>query len=631
MAFDPDAYLAKRLGGQDQAGAAPSAFDPEAYLAARNQVAKVAPGKLESFLRGAKQSATLGFGDELTALGESALGSLGMVPDKTYAQAVAEARANDAAAEQENPWSSGAGSIVGGLATAALPGLGAGGITGATGTMAKLGQAALLGSKLGGISAIGNSEGGDVVDNVKAGLKGAAGGAIGGMAIQGLGMAASKAGQAIAAKLRDAVNPNTQLGLALGATARELNGSSKEGEVFQKAVSKLWDEGLFADAPHGPLDEHLLLQRIEQKQSDVGARIGEEVKKFGDKVLPHSDFAEMHNDIVQQLREIIQKSPPAARASAASDLEQALTELRNTDGKLADIWSLKSRSGGWASKAWTMANQPPPVKEGYMAINQTLNKYLTGETGALADSMGAQGNVLKGLNASYHAAATVEPVLGKLVGKLSAAPSSLGFGARDLGAGGLVAGAAAGMGAGPLAAPLGLAAAAGNQWSRSVPGRVARAQIGQYFENKAAQASISMGAIPRETVKAQAWLQQNFQRLPPQMQQTAAAIVGAPKDRAEQIIRAVIPMFAQHFAKSSYPSELDGQVSTDDDKEAIRKRLHTLQLPSTTMALRLSALNSKGTIPIEAYDPESYAENLQTFVNKMTGNQGVGQSQGGPQ
>ncbi len=75
------------------------------------------PSKLESALRGAAQGATLGFGDELVGAGESALGSLGLVPDKTYEQSRDESRLANAKAQSENPITYGVGEIGGGVAS----------------------------------------------------------------------------------------------------------------------------------------------------------------------------------------------------------------------------------------------------------------------------------------------------------------------------------------------------------------------------------------------------------------------------------------------------------------------------------------------------------------------------------
>ena len=127
MAFDPQQYLKEKMAAT--APAQPpveqqGAFDPVAYLAAKQapQAAPVAPGpevgKLESFARGAVQTGTLGFADELVGGVES------LFTDKTYDQARDESRANFKAAEDANPITSGVGSLAGGLATMLIPGTG---------------------------------------------------------------------------------------------------------------------------------------------------------------------------------------------------------------------------------------------------------------------------------------------------------------------------------------------------------------------------------------------------------------------------------------------------------------------------------------------------------------------------
>lgn len=125
---------------------------------------KEAPGKLESFLRGGSQGATLGFADELTAGAES------LLSDKSYDQALAESRANYKSAEEANPYTSIAGNIggsiggavAGGLALAPLKGMGMlKSLTGAgeaVGALAKLKKAAAVGAGMGAITSAGTSE-----------------------------------------------------------------------------------------------------------------------------------------------------------------------------------------------------------------------------------------------------------------------------------------------------------------------------------------------------------------------------------------------------------------------------------------------------------------------------------------
>jgi hypothetical protein len=299
-------------------------------------------------------------------------------------------------------------------------------------------------------------------------------------------------------------------------------------------------------------------------------------------------------------------------------LNPALGEVNNTGGNLGNLWKLKSLAGAWAQNAWVKTDVPATVKHGYRTLNQRLDKFLTSETARIAadstdpvlqQSLGA-------LNARYSALKTVEPLLGDQVGKLAAARSYLGFGAGDLPAGGAVAAVAAGVGVpAPLASALGLAGAAANQWARSTPGRIARANIGMALEQKAQAASVAAGAVPRTVKGFKDWATKNFQALPPQVQQPINAIMGAPDDRAEQMIRAILPQFAQYFAKAKYPSEFEGKVSAQDDKDAIRRELEKLAMPAREKAIRLSAMHKDGTIAPEVFDPQAYLEQM----NEMAG------------
>lgn len=133
----------------DEAGFKP---DPGAHpLAAPEE-----PGRVMSFLRGAKQGATLGFGDEISGALESAFS------DKSYTQARDEARANDKAAQGAHPWLYGAGGIAGGAASAFVPGLNVAkagtAIAGARGILAGAGTAAKIGAGFGAVSGLGSSD-----------------------------------------------------------------------------------------------------------------------------------------------------------------------------------------------------------------------------------------------------------------------------------------------------------------------------------------------------------------------------------------------------------------------------------------------------------------------------------------
>lgn len=148
------------------------------------------PGYLEAGLRGLKQGATFGFGDELTGLAESAL------TRKTYKQARDEARANDQAAEEAHPVVYGAGELGGGLATALVPGGAA-----ARGALAGVKGAALAGAAYGA----GSSEA-DLTEGDVGGLaRDTAVGAGAGVVAHGAVKVAGKAVKAVAPKARAAL------------------------------------------------------------------------------------------------------------------------------------------------------------------------------------------------------------------------------------------------------------------------------------------------------------------------------------------------------------------------------------------------------------------------------------------
>lgn len=131
------------------------------------------PSQLEALGRGTLQGASMGFSDEATGLGESAiqslLESLGQrLDDKLsfgdqYTKSRDEARAANLAAQEANPWSYGTGNLAGAIGTGLIAGgagvLGKGlGLLGKKGAQTALTTAASKGT-LGGLTAIGATEG----------------------------------------------------------------------------------------------------------------------------------------------------------------------------------------------------------------------------------------------------------------------------------------------------------------------------------------------------------------------------------------------------------------------------------------------------------------------------------------
>lgn len=147
---DDDVAAAKGSGFFDAEDSAPLAPNPQAQPAAVSRITDFSPdaiaettqqlrsdrqaklngiGTGTSATRGIAQGATMGFADELTGLGEGAYRAI-TEPDTSfgdaYTQARDESRAAYGDAQEANPMSYMAGEVGAGLATMAIPGLGAG-------------------------------------------------------------------------------------------------------------------------------------------------------------------------------------------------------------------------------------------------------------------------------------------------------------------------------------------------------------------------------------------------------------------------------------------------------------------------------------------------------------------------
>lgn len=128
----------------------------------------------ESLARGVAQGASFGFADEATALGES------LLTDKKYEDALAESRANYAGAEEEDPYTTLAGNLIGGVA---IPGIGAG--KAGLNLVSHAGKMAATGAIGGALTGLGQSDkslvkdtSGVLADTAEGAIGGAAAGAI---------------------------------------------------------------------------------------------------------------------------------------------------------------------------------------------------------------------------------------------------------------------------------------------------------------------------------------------------------------------------------------------------------------------------------------------------------------------
>ncbi len=208
-------------------------------------------GQGESALRGAAQGASLGFADELAGGGEALLDKLRGAHEalgELYLKHRDESRRAYKAAEEANPGTYMAGQIGGGLATAAIPGLGAGGL---------VAQGLKMGA-LGAVAGAGASEAQDARELVKdAAVSGLVGGATG-VAVGGIARGMGK----IAQHMQPTADRLTAMGAGVPV---EMAGAAREAGIAgplttpasaEKAIlSKIATENAAYPASLGALDE----------------------------------------------------------------------------------------------------------------------------------------------------------------------------------------------------------------------------------------------------------------------------------------------------------------------------------------------------------------------------------------
>lgn len=566
----------------------------------------------ESFVRGAAQGASLGFADEITGLLES-IGT-----EKTYAQARDESRENYATAAAANPKMTIAGELGGGLAGAFVPGMGL-----AKG--AGLAKEALYGAKLGAAAGLGHSTadltkgevGQAATDTLHGAEFGGAAGLAGGVATRVIGGTVSKVGEIA----REAVDPVTQRLLALGATKKAFMGPL--GDKSAKAVEVFKKNGLFeklADGTEPDLDD--IARIADMKRTDAANKLGQLFQATGDKGLSAGALDQLDNSLRQTFDEIIANTPPDMRSAMSKSAEGMIDELYSTGGNLKQLWDLKKRTGGWAGKAWDQAGQIPPLKELYMKSNQMLDDVLEVETANFAKQHGL--SRMSELNDVYGAMATLGKVMENKLAA-GAVKDPLNAKLRDASIFGAAGGAIGGSLGGPIG--FGVGSAAGGllgQSLSSTSGRLMRARMGEALHVGQQQQAAAMGAIPRSTSGIQEWLKKGADQLKAGMPQIAPfvdQIVSSPPTKAEMQIRALMPMLQIFMAPSPFTSELDGRVSSMEDKLLATKMLEQAKLPPSVMAREQGKLNKDGTLSTWVWGPsqkdDPVADELAAFNDRL--------------
>lgn len=332
MAFDPDAYLAKKQ--QPSAG---SGFDPDAYLEKKRQASKESPSVAESAARGAAQGASFGFIDEVTGGAQAFADDIkrGISADApvakydnfgritnldeinrggTYEKRRDESRAAYKEAQKANPVAYGAGEIVGGVASGiAIPG----------GSANTLKSAMKTGAAFGAAQGAGSSEadslGGVLRDSATGALVGAGGGAV--------GYGAIKAGGAVADKVRPVIEKGkTYLGenfknigelaafKSSGATLKDWRAARKTGEANKVGRFMLDSELKVGDT----VDD--VAEKFAARKESAGKKIGE-----------------IYDDVGEKFKDVIDKVGFDPKRDKGELLAAARKELGDTEGSEAAV------------------------------------------------------------------------------------------------------------------------------------------------------------------------------------------------------------------------------------------------------------------------------------------------------
>lgn len=574
---------------------------------------KADTGYLESAARGAAQGASLGFADEITG----ALEALGT--DKTYQQARDESRANYDLAREANPKMTIAGELAGGIGGAFLPGMGL-----AKG--AGLLKEGLYGAKLGAAAGAGYSkadltkgESGHLLGDI---LHGAEFGGVAGLGMGTLTRGVGAATRATGKILTDAVDPVAQRLMALGATKKNFMGPL--GDKSAKAVEVFKKNGLFDKMADGSTPDLEDIARLaEVKRVDSANKLGQLFLATGDKAMSATALNELDGSLRNTFDEIIANTPPDMRGAMSKSAENMLDELWSTNGNLKALWDLKKRTGGWAGKSWEQAGQIPPLKELYMKSNQMLDNVLEAETASFAKQHGL--SRMSELNETYGAMATLGKVMDDRLAR-GAVKDPFNTRLRDASAFAVAGGALGSAAAGPIGA--GLGAAAGSvigQSLSSTAGRLMRARIGEQLHIGKQAEAVAQGAMPRSTGGIQKFLADNFQMLSqafPQMSAQIEQVIVSPPTKAEMQIRAMLPMLQVFMAPSPFTSELDGKVTSMEDRLLAGKMLEEQGLPPSQVAHAQSQLNRSGVLPTAIWAPprpdsDPIADELEAFNTRL--------------
>lgn len=582
-------------------------------------------GAIESAARGAAQGASLGFADEIQAGARSLFG------DKTYEQYRDDYREGDKAASEAHPVAFGGSELAGGIASSLIPGLGV--AKGAKGLL----SAVSAGAKLGGISGLGQSEAdltkGDFAGAAKDTIHGAElGGLIGG-ASHGLEKGIRAGVGKVKEGLNSAFDPTTNTAAAMGVSPKqftELADFAATGKPVKvsDSIQRIRKDGVL----DGVSDLKNMTSNLGGYKDAALQDLQQAVAKIGDNVVAHPQgdvaSAVLGKDFLDRAAKLIGEAPLAEQQSAYAEMGRIIDDLEKTGGKVGAIW----REGRNVGQRVEDSFKNPMNKNSALEQISREAKGRISDTVQEAANTAGVGEQLATAREKYSAAATLMEGVKKRYGADLKNPTDGAIRSKDVFIGTALSSGAVAAGAPAALAILATSAGtAASSWWRSVSGRLLRAKIGeaaglgiQSEAQKQAQA-VAMGAIPRTTSGVQQWITQHLpmlEQLQPQMAPTLQEIATASQARAEGMVRTLMPQFHQMFAPAEYPSQLDGKVNDQADKNAAIKKIKSLGLPPSQLAAKISLINRDGTLPEEAMTPDEFVNYLDQFTNKAKASSG---------
>lgn len=588
-------------------------------------------GYLETAARGVAQGGSFGLFDEAQALVRAPFS------EKTYEQLRDEYREGDHIAEEANPKTFVGSQLGAGIASSFIPGLGA---IGAVKKGAMLGDVVKAGAAAGALSGFGASEGdsaGQIAADTLTG--GAMGGAMGG-AGRLLGSAASRVKEEVGDAIGNAFDPVMQRGIALGAKTKELTdmvtaqaGSKPEKSKFIRTMQYLNDKLRLFD---GNPDGEELMQRMANTKEIAGAEMDQAVAQARGVIAGSTQdifnyAAAGKQPLATRLEEVMKSAAFDEAPLANGAAMEVVQRIENTGGDIHKLWEVKKQFGDHARKAWAKPfAERSPRDAIYIEANDHLDDIVTDFADRIAAKKGIPG--LSEANAKYEAVSTWEKLLAKNEGAKKWQATSMGLRFRDAVAGSTATGALLGLGVPPeVAFPLGTVGAGMHGVWRSPQARLARARVGEFFQKQQTAQAAASGGVPRTAQAIQGWIQQNLpnmgQMVPPQVAERLQDIAAATPEVAGQKIRSLmadttmrglIGMVSQQFAPSMFKTEVDGKVSSMEDKHQATQMLQKLPLPPTQIAMKISELNRNGTLPPEIFTPPEYENHIEAFNQRIS-------------